>query len=48
MVSSGDETTRPFLLPCQGNTERVAEALHLLNIAAYCAEGHSGVYDRVH
>lgn len=36
------------LLPCQGNIERVAEAFHLLNIAAYCVEGHSGVYDTVH
>ena len=28
--------------------ERVAELFHLLNIAAYCVEGHTGVYNRVH
>ena len=28
--------------------ERVAEVFHLLNIVAYCVEGHTGVYDRVH
>ena len=28
--------------------ERVAEVFHLLNIAAYCVEGHTGVYNRVH
>ena len=28
--------------------ERVAEVFHLLNIAAYYVEGHSGVYNRVH